>query len=971
MLTKVSCSGLRILSVLLFFHCILCGQESVEIEFEDMKASIFTDGGIRLMDGEGGVIMGPMIPLRSVEGPEGMIVLERERPFRVAAAGEDRCEMFFEEGEAKLSISLEAAPAEGTLPAGVRLALKPAGPWPGDLILTFEAKPPLPGRAPMIGLGKRDEDSRITRVRCGLARDLKADTLFDPESDRAFVFQGAARVNHDWVHLVMEPAGGSVIVVRDFYRKGRNLPFYAPLNRLSFPHPPGGWCSWYIYYLDVTEEEMKKNTDWLAEHLRPFGLEYVQLDDGYQLLAGDKKQAKSWIQWNDKFPSGHRELVKHIHNKGFKAGLWLTPFSQGDEELVKQHPEWFLRDEEGDVVHTFKGELTLDASNDEVLEGWFKPLFQELAQKGKWDYFKIDGQTTVTHAYRQNQERFHQKMPGDDAYRRGLSAIREAIGPGRYLLNCWGTAHEGIGYVNGARTGGDVWASWHGILPAREATRAWYYTHNICWHADPDVLCVRPPLTLDQARLWASLVGLTGQLLMASDKMYELPEDRVEILRRIYPVCSVVPMDFYPLGKNQLDIIDLKIDKRFRKWDVVGLFNWTRKDKAVRVDPEELGLEPGLYLVHDFWEDAFLGMVDGAFSLLVPKQGCRVISIVEAKQDRPTLVGASRHVTMGGVELMDVAWNPKNRLLSGLSSKIVKGDHYALTFYLPEKSRHLQNAFGGSVAWPDGKNNGRIWTVDFEPIKDCSIPWKLHFTGKALSQDDEPCREPKLIGDVQVTASSIRFAWETEGGPHAAFRMERDGREIGVTLDSEWLDEGLEPEREYAYTVTVLTFPGQTPSENSAFSFAARTPAPPPAPPEPDVYLTDLGPLSATQGWGELGIDTSTEGNTLTIAEQEFKRGLGTHARSEIEFEIQPEYVEFTAYVGVDGETPYGSVIFEVWLDGERIFASPLLENGDPPHPVNVGVAGKKRLRLVVLDGGDNIHYDHADWARAGFIVRK
>ena len=32
---------------------------------------------------------------------------------------------------------------------------------------------------------------------------------------------------------------------------------------------------------------------------------------------------------------------------------------------------------------------------------------------------------------------------------------------------------------------------------------------------------------------------------------------------------------------------------------------------------------------------------------------------------------------------------------------------------------------------------------------------------------------------------------------------------------------------------------------------------------------------------------------------------------------------------------------------------------------INVSVAGKQELRLIVTDAGDNIWYDHADWAGA------
>jgi hypothetical protein len=33
--------------------------------------------------------------------------------------------------------------------------------------------------------------------------------------------------------------------------------------------------------------------------------------------------------------------------------------------------------------------------------------------------------------------------------------------------------------------------------------------------------------------------------------------------------------------------------------------------------------------------------------------------------------------------------------------------------------------------------------------------------------------------------------------------------------------------------------------------------------------------------------------------------------------------------------------------------------------PLDLDVTGKNELRLVVTNGGDNVDYDHADWANA------
>ena len=43
-------------------------------------------------------------------------------------------------------------------------------------------------------------------------------------------------------------------------------------------NPPMGWNSWDCYGASVTEEDLIRNADYMAEHLKPYGWEYVVCD---------------------------------------------------------------------------------------------------------------------------------------------------------------------------------------------------------------------------------------------------------------------------------------------------------------------------------------------------------------------------------------------------------------------------------------------------------------------------------------------------------------------------------------------------------------------------------------------------------------------------------------------------------------------------------------------------------------------
>jgi hypothetical protein len=139
----------------------------------------------------------------------------------------------------------------------------------------------------------------------------------------------------------------------------------------------------------------------------------------------------------------------------------------------------------------------------------------------------------------------------------------------------------------------------------------------------------------------------------------------------------------------------------------------------------------------------------------------------------------------------------------------------------------------------------------------------------------------------------------------------------------------------------------------------------------PAVYLGDLTPLYSTQGWGQLQVDHSVQGNPLRIGDQRYARGLGTHAQSEILYDLNRSYVRFESWVGIDAEMlaqPKASVVFKVFVDNEERFNSGIMRASSKPQKVSIPVAGKSELRLVVTDGGDGSDCDHADWAEARLI---
>lgn len=142
------------------------------------------------------------------------------------------------------------------------------------------------------------------------------------------------------------------------------------------------------------------------------------------------------------------------------------------------------------------------------------------------------------------------------------------------------------------------------------------------------------------------------------------------------------------------------------------------------------------------------------------------------------------------------------------------------------------------------------------------------------------------------------------------------------------------------------------------------------------VYLSSLDPTFSVNGLGPYQRNRSngnggpSDGRPISLEAVKFSRGLGVHAASELRYNLNGRYLTFNAFVGVDDEVAgKGTLIFEAWLDGVKVFSSGLMKGTDPNKPVKIDVTGKKELKLIVTDGGDGKDADHGDWADARLAV--
>jgi hypothetical protein len=307
---------------------------------------------------------------------------------------------------------------------------------------------------------------------------------------------------------------------------------------------PTGWCSWYELGAAVTEADMLANIDFCTAHFDRRFFRYIQLDDGYQRAAGD------W-DTNAKFPNGHRWLTDRVHAAGFQAGLWIAPFAVAEQsDVARTNPSWLLKGPPPeatplvmDTREPWGGRiLALDGAHPGAQQ-WLYDLARRVVREWGYDYLKIDFLEWATRGVSH-----YGGLTRAEAYRSGLAALRGGLGTEAFLLGCGAPLQQAAGLVDGMRIGEDVDASWNGIqFPARAAALRSFY-HRSVWLNDPDCLVVRPPLALDEARVWASVVALSGGMTIFSDNLPTLPAERLPLLQKTIPVAAQTMSPAHPVG---------------------------------------------------------------------------------------------------------------------------------------------------------------------------------------------------------------------------------------------------------------------------------------------------------------------------------------------------------------------------------------------------------------------------------------
>jgi signal transduction histidine kinase len=250
--------------------------------------------------------------------------------------------------------------------------------------------------------------------------------------------------------------------------------------------------------------------------------------------------------------------------------------------------------------------------------------------------------------------------------RKQFEAIRSAAGESTYLLACMNRfKRAALGFIDACRSGPN--ASTRGLRSAIEPA-IWSFPLNGRWFAvDSDTAYLATELRdvsplvggWPMARTWLSMVGLSCGASFTSDHWFQ---EKFQPYLRNFEILQ-------PPAREETEILDLgtspewprlvgKVVRPWGSWVVALLWNPGTSERNVSLDFSEIGGRPGSrYAVWSFWDNAYLGLAEGAYSTrFLAASASEHLVLTELPPDsmKPVLIGSNFHIYCGAAELKNV-----------------------------------------------------------------------------------------------------------------------------------------------------------------------------------------------------------------------------------------------------------------------------------------------------------------------------
>lgn len=228
----------------------------------------------------------------------------------------------------------------------------------------------------------------------------------------------------------------------------------------------------------------------------------------------------------------------------------------------------------------------------------------------------------------------------------------------------------------------------------------------------------------DGRRMLLTMAHVAASRLLIANSFRDLTAETLHDLERTFPYLtdsrSARPVDAF-VHDGWPRVYDFAVTP---DWHQVTLFNNTLPTReetitvplAGDVAAGTLGLDPRVeYYVYDFWNDRFVGRLQGTDTLqqtLRPGEA-RMLSVRKV-EDHPQVLSTNRHLLQGYHELSEVKWSPPR--LTG-KARVVAGE--PLRIVIARNGHQPENL--------PLSNDGQLAVLTLESSQNANIDWSINF----------------------------------------------------------------------------------------------------------------------------------------------------------------------------------------------------------------------------------------------------
>lgn len=422
--------------------------------------------------------------------------------------------------------------------------------------------------------------------------------------------------------------------------------------------PPMGWNSWDGYGTTITENDVKVNAKWIADHLKSFGWQYVTVDMEWFVenptAEGNSKTFRysldpfgRYTPAVNRFPSaangaGFKPLADYVHSLGLKFGIHILRGipKQAAANKMPIAGSTYSAVEGADTSDTCPWNFDnfgTDASKP-AAEAYYDSIARLYAEWGV-DLIKVD--CIASRPYK-----------GDD-----IRMIRQALdktgrpivlslSPGAAPIE---KSDEMKRYAQMWRISDDIWDLWHSSVPYPQGlgdqfanVAKWAGKAEQGHWPDADMLPLgylgpapgwgqprASRLTHDEQRTLMTLWAIFRSPLMVGGDLTKADAWTISLLTNP----EVIAVDQHSNENHPIVSTDAIVVWTARSTASNGtylaLFNLSGETRKIRYAWTDLGLPAARYQLRDLWERKDLGSIDQIEAAL-PSHGSALFEVVAA-----------------------------------------------------------------------------------------------------------------------------------------------------------------------------------------------------------------------------------------------------------------------------------------------------------------------------------------------------